>query len=83
MLDYTFIFDADNTWNRLSEFENDLIDFFAAYNLQAEKLDVMRGQPERSVLIIKKLDKMTVPSDKALEVKNPSVQLGKLESKLK
>ena len=88
VLDYTFIFEPDSTWSRLSEFEQDLADFFAAYGLQGERMDTMRGQPDKSIMIIKRVDKMFTDqvAEKQLEQKakekGPQDQMKKIQQNL-
>lgn len=43
----------DNLWNKLSEFEQDLADFFAAHGLEAEPLITMDGS--QNVMVLSKI----------------------------
>ena len=57
-LEYTFMFDAIDTWQRLSQFENDLADFFAAHEVEANIIETMSGQSGRRIMLLKKVDAM-------------------------
>ncbi len=86
MLDYMFIFEPDATWARLSEFEQDLADFFAAYGLQVEKMDTIRGQADKQVVIVKRLDKMfaadVAQQQAQVKQQSPAEALDKMQEKL-
>lgn len=58
-LTYSFLFDALDTWQHLSNFESDLADFFRAYGLQAEIVKSMNGQNGNRVLILTNIDKLS------------------------
>jgi hypothetical protein len=55
MLEYMFMFDATDTWQHLSQFENDLADFFRAQGFQAEIIKSISGQVGKRVLFIEKV----------------------------
>ena len=53
-LDYSFLFDAEATFNHLYEFEKMLFEFFKTRNLQGEVIkSVEGGSPKRLVYISK------------------------------
>ncbi len=59
VLKYGFIFKtSDNVWNSMYDFERDLIDFFAAHQLEVEPISTVEGGTGERMLIIKKLDEM-------------------------
>ena len=55
-LDYTFLFDASDTWQYLNQFENDLSDYFTSLGYQATIVKSMQGQPGKRILFISKVD---------------------------
>jgi hypothetical protein len=59
-LDYTFIFDT-STWSHVSQFDADLADFFSAYNLEAQKLNSISGQPGKRVFLIRPIEPLIAP----------------------
>ena len=54
-LEYTFIFEPQNTWQSGTAFERSLADFFAAHGLEAEIIETV-GNVARRVIEIKKMD---------------------------
>lgn len=57
-LDYTFLFDATDTWQHLNQFENDLADFFSSMGFKADIVKSMQGQPGKRILFIQKVEKI-------------------------
>ena len=57
-LEYTFVFEPSaDTWQRGTDFETDLADFFAASGLQANVVNVVGGAAKR-ILYIQRMDKL-------------------------
>jgi hypothetical protein len=54
LLEYSFLFEPDTTWQRLSDFEDDLARFFRDNGLEAEIVKTVDGQVGNRVLWIKK-----------------------------
>jgi len=55
-LDYTFLFDSNDTWQHLHQFEGDLSKFFAERGFQAEVIKTVEGQIGKRILLIKRID---------------------------
>jgi hypothetical protein len=65
-LEYTFVFEPSiNTWNRGTDFENDLADFFSSNGLEASIVKTIGGTTRRIILVkaADKLNKMRMAED--------------------
>src|SRR5258708_5965110 len=60
-LEYTILFDPEETWAYLSDFEQDLSDFFAAYGLEARIIKTANDSPSKRVMFIKKSEVLERP----------------------
>lgn len=64
-LKYTFIIKrADNPWNDVFDFENDLKDFFSAHQFDLEPLQTVEGSGGDRMLLITKIDEMNLLNNK-------------------
>ena len=72
-LEYTFLFDADNTWQHLSQFESELAEFFGDKGFSADILKSISGQSGRRILLIKKVD--PIEEIREQSTKDPGKQL--------
>ena len=59
LIDYTFMFDPVTTWQRGSQFERDLENFFAAHGYEAEVVETT-GNTNRRILYISRIE--TIPT---------------------
>lgn len=55
LLRYTFLFDPAVAWTQLSQFEADLVDFFAANDIQADIITPVKGQLGDRIMELKRL----------------------------
>lgn len=70
ILDYTFIFDAVDTWQNGFRFESDLADFFAAHGFEANLVNT-QGNATRRVLVITKVEESIPQLENAPDQKTP------------
>lgn len=56
LLRYTFLFDPAEAWSHLSQFENDLGDFFAANDMQVTIIKPVGGQIGERIMEIQRMD---------------------------
>lgn len=54
-LEYTFMFDPSESWQHLSQFEQDLANYFKAVGFEAEIIQSIGGQIGRRILLISKM----------------------------
>mgnify|MGYP001562055612 FL=1 len=73
-LKYTFLFDAVNTWQHLSQFEDALANFFAAHELEAEILKTVEGQMGERIMLIRAVDLFTKAGQKNIPKKQMGIQ---------
>lgn len=57
ILEYTFLFDPEETWDSGSKFEANLADFFAAHGYEANVVET-RGTSSRRVIHLTRMDKL-------------------------
>ena len=72
-LRYSFMFDAVDTWQHLSQFEGALADFFAVHNMEARIVKTMEGQIGERIMIIERIEER-IPegmSDKRIKIQKP------------
>jgi hypothetical protein len=69
-LEYTFLFDATSTWQHLSQFEDDLANFFIDRGFQAEVVKSINGQTGRRILLLAKVDAVERAREAPIEVKD-------------
>ena len=67
LLEYTFMFDPDATWQSGSAFERDLADFFAAHGREANWIETT-GNGARRILYIQKIDESQLNPPKATKL---------------
>ena len=70
LLEYTFMFDPVTTWQRGSQFEKDLSDFFAAHGYEANILETT-GNSNRRILYIEKIEIMPTLINSPAQVGRP------------
>ncbi len=64
-LKYTFIVRrADNPWNDVFDFENDLSDFFAAHQFQLEPLQTIEGSGGDRMILLTKIEEIQTLNNK-------------------
>ena len=56
LLKYIFLFDPVEGWSHLSQFENDLTDFFTANGLQATVIEAIKGQMGERIMELSRMD---------------------------
>jgi len=61
MLEYAFIFEPSNTWQTLSQFEDDLAKFFAEEGKQAQVISPIGGYKGRKIILITQQNRITPP----------------------
>ena len=80
---YNFLFDPSNTWSHLSQFENDLAEFFSANGFEAEIVKGVSGQVGERILLIKRVDNMLkIGTSINQDVKSPKEQFAKVNKKI-
>lgn len=52
ILDYSFMFDPEQTWNNFYAFETDLVKFFEEHGLEATVLKSIEGQYGKRILYL-------------------------------
>lgn len=57
-LEYTFLFDAADAWQHLSQFESDLSDFFRMHDLDVGIVKTIGGQAGKRIMILKKVGEL-------------------------
>ena len=57
-LEYSFLFDPDETWNNLHAFESDLAKFFNEHGTEAIVIKAVEGAPAKRILYIKKTEEL-------------------------
>jgi hypothetical protein len=62
VLEYTFLFEPESTYQHLFQFESDLAKFFDAKDLQAEVLKTIEGAGVNRMMYICKKDIPVMPS---------------------
>ena len=55
-LEYTFIFEPENPWGRLRDFEVDFAKFLRSINIEGEFIHSVDGQPGRRIIYLRKSD---------------------------
>lgn len=61
-LEYIFMFNPEESWGHLYEFENQLAKFFTAQGLEAQIVKTVEGSGSRRILLIKRKPTMPVRS---------------------
>ena len=56
-----FLFDPSETWAHLSEFEEFLGDYFAAYGFEANNVKAVTGATNEQIFIISKIPEPKLP----------------------
>lgn len=62
-LTYTFLFNADSTFQNLYEFEKSLTDFFAAHGMEAEIVKTVEGAGQGRILLLSKMQMIPLPKE--------------------
>ena len=57
-LEYSFLFDPDETWNNLHAFESDLAKFFNEHGAEAIVIKAVEGAPVKRILYIRKKEEL-------------------------
>ena len=57
-LEYTFMFDPNDTFTSISEFERQFAVFLATKNMQAEIVNTVGGAPGKRVMLIQNMEKL-------------------------
>lgn len=57
-LEYSFMFDPEETWNNLHAFESDLQKFFNEHGAEAMVIKAIEGSPVKRILYIKKKEEL-------------------------
>ena len=57
-LEYSFMFDPEETWNNLHAFESDLAKFFNEHGTEAIVIKAVEGAPVKRILYIKKKEEL-------------------------
>lgn len=68
-LEYIFMFDPNDTWSHLYEFENQLAKFFSSHNMEAQIIKTVEGGSTRRILLIKAKPLMPVGPSRPEEKK--------------
>lgn len=68
-IEYYFLLDTTNTYQHVSQFENDLTKFFSERGLEAQILNNVAGQIGKRILYIKKKAMMDAPRESTEPVK--------------
>lgn len=55
-LEYAFMFNPNETWTHLHQFESDLADYFKTLGLEAEIVNSANGQPGKRIMLLKKIE---------------------------
>lgn len=79
MLDYTFLFEPDNTWGHLYQFESELSKFFASRGFEAQIVKSIEGQQGRRILLIKRVDPLHQPGNPPEKSVGPQQQLTSMQ----
>ncbi len=61
VLEYTFLFEPESTYQHLFQFESDLAKFFDAKEMQAEVLKTVEGSGVKRMMYICKKDAPVIP----------------------
>lgn len=69
---YQFIFSKDaNIWNNITEFEQDISDFFASNGLECDIVTTVSGSSGGRIILIKKIDDIrTLKNQKGVDTRN-------------
>jgi len=76
-LEYTFLFDPNDTWDSLSDFEKSLAKFFVNEGYEAKIVKTIEGQAGRRILIVEKKSDEIKPI--VINIKTPVQQLNAMK----
>lgn len=62
-LQYSFIFNPDNSWSHVYQFEKDLSDFFRSKGFEAELMKQVEGSSNQKVFLVKKIESAVIPTN--------------------